>query len=101
VAAPDTAGAWYRRWRLVAVDGTVFDVPDTGANSGFFVEGQHPLAMRAAMAAARVSPGRAVRWALAASTAVSASVTAFFTLRFFSQVPIRLAPLRRIAAGTW
>lgn len=36
VAAPDTAGAWYRRWRLVAVDGTVFDVPDTGANSGFF-----------------------------------------------------------------
>lgn len=72
------------------------------------VEGQHPLAMRAAMAAARVSPGRAVRWALAASTAVSASVTAFFTLRFFSQVPIRfsqvpirLAPLRRIAASTW
>lgn len=64
--------------------------------------------MRAAMAAARVSPGRAVRWALAASTAVSASVTAFFTLRFFSQVPIRfsqvpirLAPLRRIAASTW
>lgn len=36
VAAPDTAGAWYRRWRLVAVDGTVFDVPGTGANSSFF-----------------------------------------------------------------
>ncbi|WP_457469659.1 IS4 family transposase [Streptomyces sp. TE4109] len=36
VAAPDTAGAWYRQWRLVAVDGTVFDVPDTGANSDFF-----------------------------------------------------------------
>lgn len=31
-----TAGAWYRRWRLVAVDGTTFDVPDTGANSVFF-----------------------------------------------------------------
>ncbi|WP_443078400.1 transposase [Streptomyces sp. NBC_01723] len=29
-------GAWYRRWRLVAVDGTVFDVPDTDANGSFF-----------------------------------------------------------------
>ncbi|MCX4554045.1 MULTISPECIES: IS4 family transposase [unclassified Streptomyces] len=36
VAAEDTAGAWYRQWRLVAVDGTVFDVPDTEANGGFF-----------------------------------------------------------------
>ncbi|MFJ5724908.1 IS4 family transposase [Streptomyces sp. NPDC093149] len=36
VAVEDTAGAWFRRWRLVAVDGTVFDVPDTGANSAFF-----------------------------------------------------------------
>ncbi|MGW7056896.1 IS4 family transposase [Streptomyces sp. NPDC054888] len=36
VATPETAGAWYRRWRLVAVDGTVFDVPDTEANSMFF-----------------------------------------------------------------
>jgi hypothetical protein len=29
-------GAFYRRWRLVAVDGTTFDVPDTAANAGFF-----------------------------------------------------------------
>lgn len=36
VATVQTAGAWYRRWRLVAVDGTVFDVPDTDANSTFF-----------------------------------------------------------------
>ncbi len=36
VAVEGTAGAWYRRWRLVAVDGTVFDVPDTEANSVFF-----------------------------------------------------------------
>ncbi|MEU8918852.1 IS4 family transposase [Streptomyces nigrescens] len=36
VADEDTAGAWYRQWRLVAVDGTVFDVPDTEANAGFF-----------------------------------------------------------------
>ncbi|MGW7201785.1 transposase domain-containing protein, partial [Streptomyces chryseus] len=32
VATPESAGAWYRGWRLVAVDGTVFDVPDTEAN---------------------------------------------------------------------
>ncbi|MFF8716352.1 transposase domain-containing protein, partial [Streptomyces sp. NPDC015184] len=36
VALQDTAGAWYRGWRLAAVDGTVFDVPDTGVNSAFF-----------------------------------------------------------------
>ncbi|WP_406053526.1 IS4 family transposase [Streptomyces sp. NBC_01077] len=36
VATPETVGAWYRRWRLVAVDGTVFDVPDTDANGAFF-----------------------------------------------------------------
>jgi hypothetical protein len=36
VAVPETAGAWYRQWRLVAVDGTVFDVPDTHANGEFF-----------------------------------------------------------------
>ncbi len=36
VAGQDTAGAWYRQWRLVAVDGTVFDIPDTDANADFF-----------------------------------------------------------------
>lgn len=36
VAAPETPGAWYRGYRLVAVDGTTFDVPDTEANAGFF-----------------------------------------------------------------
>ncbi|WP_327687336.1 IS4 family transposase [Streptomyces sp. NBC_00467] len=36
VATGRTAGAWYRDWRLVAVDGTVFDVPDTEVNAGFF-----------------------------------------------------------------
>ena len=29
-------GAFYRDWRLVAVDGTTFDVPDSAANAGFF-----------------------------------------------------------------
>jgi hypothetical protein len=36
VAVARTQGAWYRRWRLVAVDGTVFDIPDTVANAGYF-----------------------------------------------------------------
>ncbi|MGW4375981.1 transposase domain-containing protein [Streptomyces albidoflavus] len=35
MAAPDTAGPWYRGWRLAAEDSTVFDVPDTEANSTF------------------------------------------------------------------
>jgi hypothetical protein len=29
-------GAFYRGWRLVAVDGTTFDLPDTAANADFF-----------------------------------------------------------------
>jgi hypothetical protein len=32
IATPDTQGAWYREWRLVAVDGTTFTVPDTDEN---------------------------------------------------------------------
>ncbi|MCZ4612437.1 IS4 family transposase, partial [Streptomyces sp. Lzd4kr] len=36
VAVPETAGAWYRRWRLVAVDGTTLDLADTTANDDFF-----------------------------------------------------------------
>jgi DDE family transposase len=36
VATEETSGAWYRGWRLVAVDGTTFDVPDTEANAAFF-----------------------------------------------------------------
>jgi hypothetical protein len=29
-------GAFYRQWRLVAVDGTTIDLPDTVANAGYF-----------------------------------------------------------------
>ncbi|MFE6502289.1 IS4 family transposase [Kitasatospora sp. NPDC057738] len=36
VAVRGTQGAWYRGWRLVAVDGTTFDLPDTTANADFF-----------------------------------------------------------------
>ncbi|MFD8708821.1 IS4 family transposase [Kitasatospora sp. NPDC059648] len=39
VAVPGTAGAWYRRWRVVAVDGTTLDLADTEANVAFF--GRH------------------------------------------------------------
>jgi hypothetical protein len=36
VAAADTRGAFYRRWRVIAVDGTTFDLPDTTANVAAF-----------------------------------------------------------------
>ncbi|MET8747154.1 IS4 family transposase [Streptomyces sp. NPDC004728] len=70
VAAPDTAGAWYRRWRLVAVDGTVFDVPDTGANSDFFgrpgsVRGQQRSAYPQVRVAALVECGTHAVFAVA------------------------------------
>jgi len=35
LATPDTPGGFYRRWRLMAFDGTVLDVPDSAANAGF------------------------------------------------------------------
>jgi hypothetical protein len=36
LAAPETRGAWYRGLRLVAIDGTVLDVPDTAENEDRF-----------------------------------------------------------------
>ncbi|MPZ89918.1 MAG: IS4 family transposase [Nitriliruptorales bacterium] len=36
VATPGTHGAFYRNWRLVAIDGTTFDLPDTKANMEAF-----------------------------------------------------------------
>ena len=32
IARPETRGAWYRDWRLVALDGSTFDVADTRDN---------------------------------------------------------------------
>ena len=32
IARPETRGAWYRGWRLVALDGSTLDVADTRAN---------------------------------------------------------------------
>lgn len=36
VATPDTPGAFYRSWRLVAVDGSTLDVPDEAGNARRF-----------------------------------------------------------------
>ena len=36
VGAPGAAGSWWRGLRLVAIDGTVFDVPDTPVNAAHF-----------------------------------------------------------------
>ena len=36
VATPATRGAWYRRWRLVSLDGSCLDVADTAANGVAF-----------------------------------------------------------------
>lgn len=36
MATPETAGAWYRGRRVVAVDGTALDVADTEDNNAFF-----------------------------------------------------------------
>jgi hypothetical protein len=36
VATPATRGAWYRRWRLVSLDGACLDVADTAANRDAF-----------------------------------------------------------------
>jgi hypothetical protein len=35
-ARPATRGAWLRDWRLMSVDGTVFDLPDTDENDAEF-----------------------------------------------------------------
>lgn len=36
IATPQTQGAHYRKWRLVAMDGTTMEVPDTKANAEAF-----------------------------------------------------------------
>src|SRR5690349_23554070 len=36
VATPATRGAWYRRWRLVSLDGSCLDVADTAGNCAAF-----------------------------------------------------------------
>src|SRR5260370_28171420 len=35
-ATPQTPGAFYRGWRLMAIDGTIYNVPDSPANAAAF-----------------------------------------------------------------
>ena len=39
MAAPGTPGAFYRSWRLMGIDGTTLDMPDTPANERIFGRG--------------------------------------------------------------
>jgi hypothetical protein len=36
MATPSTPGAWYRHWRLMSLDGSTMEVPDTPANDAHF-----------------------------------------------------------------
>jgi Insertion element 4 transposase N-terminal/Transposase DDE domain len=36
IATPETRGAWYRKWRLVSLDGSTLEVPDTHPNAEAF-----------------------------------------------------------------
>jgi hypothetical protein len=36
LAAPDAPGAWYRNWRVMALDGSCMDVADESANAEYF-----------------------------------------------------------------
>lgn len=47
IAIPATKGAWYRRWRLVSLDGSTLDVADEAANAQAF---GRPAASRGATA---------------------------------------------------
>jgi Transposase DDE domain. len=52
LARPATAGAWYRRWHVLAIDGTTFDVPDSDENvERFGRPGSHRAAERGDRAA--------------------------------------------------
>ena len=36
IATPETKGAWYRRWRLVSIDGTTMNIAETAENQEAF-----------------------------------------------------------------
>lgn len=42
IATDQTQGAWYRGWRVVALDGFTLEVPDTEANRGAFARPESP-----------------------------------------------------------
>src|SRR5918995_3711022 len=61
LATPDTTGAWYRGWRLLAIDGTCLDVADTPANDQAFGRPATHRGERAALPAGPAGRGRRVR----------------------------------------
>jgi hypothetical protein len=44
LTSPTTPGVCYRRWRLMGLDGSVFDMPDTPANARIFGRGSNQRA---------------------------------------------------------
>lgn len=42
IATPETQGAFYRQWRMVALDGFTLEVPDTEANRAAFARPEAP-----------------------------------------------------------
>jgi hypothetical protein len=48
IATADTPGAFYRDWRVVALDGFTLEVPDTEANRGAFARPEAPAGGEAA-----------------------------------------------------
>ncbi|WP_020124821.1 IS4 family transposase [Streptomyces canus] len=54
VATQATPGAWYRSWRLMAVDGTTFDVPDSDENGARFGRAKTHRGERSAFPQVRV-----------------------------------------------
>ena len=40
IAVPATRGAWYRKWRLISLDGSTLDVADQKGNAKAFAGGQ-------------------------------------------------------------
>jgi hypothetical protein len=67
----------------------------------FVIKGDHPLASRATIWAAKRSPGNTTDWVRAASTAVWASAAALCTRCLRSHDSRRATPALRIAAGVW
>jgi hypothetical protein len=54
LAAQQTRGAWYRGWRVLSLDGTTLDVPDTPANAAAFGRPPHSRGEQAAFPQVRL-----------------------------------------------
>ena len=85
-AAPPLAGACYKRWRLLALDGSVFETPDTPDNRTFFGSQAYGLD-----AAARLFFGVGAHDLTLAQAAMLAALP---------NAPTRLSPINDYA-GAW